>query len=75
MASRVGEVPTVLEGGRFGLMLEPGDVDSMADIIFKVLAKPDEAAKMAAAARDHVREHYSQEARTEQIIEVYKGVL
>jgi glycosyltransferase involved in cell wall biosynthesis len=75
VASRVGEVPTVLDGGRYGSMVEPGDINSMADHILTLLNKPDEASKLAITARDHILTHYSQKARTEQIIEVYNGIL
>jgi len=75
VASRVGEVPHVLEAGRLGCLVEPKDASGLARATLRLLNSPEEASRIAADAYLSVRARYSQEARTKQIAEVYDDVL
>jgi glycosyltransferase involved in cell wall biosynthesis len=51
VASRVGDIPEVLEPGVTGLLVEPGDPVGLATAIRRLLAHPDEAKALADRAR------------------------
>jgi glycosyltransferase involved in cell wall biosynthesis len=51
VGSRVGGILDLVEDGRTGLLVEPGDSAQLADALSLVLAEPELAAKLGAAAR------------------------
>jgi glycosyltransferase involved in cell wall biosynthesis len=55
----VGAIPDVLESGRHGLLVPPGDPAAVADAISWVDEHREDAALLAQAARDRVRDRYS----------------
>lgn len=59
VASAVGEVPTVLEGGRAGVLVPPGDAAALAGALAGLLADPAHAHRLSAAAATRVAEEYS----------------
>jgi glycosyltransferase involved in cell wall biosynthesis len=50
VASDTGDVRTVLDGGRLGLLVEPGNATQLAAALDRLLTRPAEAARMGAAA-------------------------
>jgi glycosyltransferase involved in cell wall biosynthesis len=54
VATRVGSVGDVVDDGRTGVLVEPGDVVQLADALQWVLANPAAGVKMGAAGRDRV---------------------
>lgn len=59
VATRVGGIPELVEDGRTGLLVPPGDAEAMCGAVERLLASPDEADALAAAARRHIEQHYS----------------
>ena len=58
VASRVGQVPAVLEEGRLGVLVDPGDVDALAAAVAALRAEPARRVALGRAARDAaVRRH------------------
>ncbi|NOZ77746.1 MAG: glycosyltransferase family 4 protein [Acidobacteria bacterium] len=55
VASRTGGLPEVIKDGITGLTVPPGDVPGLALAVGRLLAGPDLAAALGAAARRHVR--------------------
>ncbi len=51
VASRVGDIPEILEHGVTGLLVEPGDPVGLATAIRHLLAHPDQAKSLAGRAR------------------------
>lgn len=51
VASRVGGVPEIVEDGREGLVVEPGDPARLASAVARLLEKPELARTLGAAAR------------------------
>lgn len=51
VASGVGGIPTVIDNGRDGLLVPPGDVRGLADAMQRILSSDAEAARLGAAAR------------------------
>jgi colanic acid/amylovoran biosynthesis glycosyltransferase len=58
IASRVTGVPELILHGRTGLLVEPGDVDGLAEALLRVERNPDEADAMAAEGRRRVERHF-----------------
>jgi alpha-maltose-1-phosphate synthase len=59
VASRIGEIPTVVADGRTGLLVPPSDPQALADAIDRLAADPDAARRMGAAARDRMESRHS----------------
>ena len=53
VASDVGQIRDVLNGGRFGTLVKPGDVDELAAAIDSVSRQPESVRQAAAAGRAH----------------------
>ncbi|MFQ5757129.1 MAG: glycosyltransferase [Acidiferrobacterales bacterium] len=54
VASRIGDIPELLEDGRTERLVSPGDHEALADAILDCLANPGTAASLATAARTAV---------------------
>jgi glycosyltransferase involved in cell wall biosynthesis len=50
VASRVGGIPDLVEDGRNGLLVEPGDTEALADALVRVLSDRALAERLSAAA-------------------------
>jgi glycogen synthase len=57
VATNVGGIPEVVEHGRTGLLVNPGDPAALAEAIDAVLGDPEMASRMAAAARERAEEY------------------
>lgn len=71
VATAVGEVPTVVEDGRTGLLVPSEDVGALAAGIARLLHDPAERARMGTAARQRIREDYSADRMAEDYLRVY----
>jgi glycosyltransferase involved in cell wall biosynthesis len=58
VASRVSGVPELVEHGRTGMLVAPGDPLALAIALRRVHSDPVHAARLAAAGRERVREHH-----------------
>jgi glycosyltransferase involved in cell wall biosynthesis len=59
VATRVGSLPEVIEPGRTGVLIEPGDPRALAAAIAGVVDDPDRSRGMAEAAREVVASRYA----------------
>jgi glycosyltransferase involved in cell wall biosynthesis len=71
VATAVGEVPTVVADGKTGLLVPPGDVDSLAEGILSLLRDPEMRARFGAAAKQRVEDEYSASRMTADYLRVY----
>jgi alpha-maltose-1-phosphate synthase len=62
VASRVGQLPDVVEDGVTGLLVTPSDPQALADALDALVADPARAAAMGAAARERMVRHHSWDA-------------
>ena len=74
VGGRAGGLPDALEDGLNGVLVEPGDVMGLADAIEGLLADPDRAALMGAAARLTVLEKFTPQQELEKTLAVYREV-
>jgi len=51
----------MIEHDRTGILVPPSDEDALADAIQQLLMDPSRAAQLGKAARDHVKEVFTQE--------------
>lgn len=61
VATRVGAVPDAVLHGQTGLLVPPGDADALAGALAELLADPDRARRMGAAALTRARNEYSEQ--------------
>jgi glycosyltransferase involved in cell wall biosynthesis len=59
VATKVGDVPEIIQNEQNGLMVEPGDSGALAAAILRFLSEPNLAAQCAAAGLRYAREHFS----------------
>lgn len=59
VATRVGGIPEIIASGNQGLLVPPGDPDTLASSIAIVLTAPDEAVAMGQKLYDRVAEQFS----------------
>lgn len=75
IATRVGAIPEVVTDGVEGFLIDPGDVEALADRMVRLSKAPDLCRRMGQAARKRVRERYSLDAMVERLVSVYREVL
>ena len=75
VATDVGANAELVEHGRSGLIVPPGDGAALVDGIGQYLANPLRAAAFGAAARRRVEAHYSREAATRRFEDFYEGLV
>lgn len=71
VATAVGEVPTVLDGGRAGVLVPPQDAPALADALADVLADPTRAGRLGAAAAARAGEVYTLDAMIDRYVSLY----
>jgi glycosyltransferase involved in cell wall biosynthesis len=73
IASRVGEIPSVLAWGESGRLIEP-DATQLAAAILELLRNPDEAARLGRNACERVRNGYSARSMTTSYTQLYAAL-
>ena len=59
VASNVGGIPEVIEDGKDGLLVPPGDTEALIDKIIYALNNPDKMRSMAEIAKEKVKKDFS----------------
>jgi glycosyltransferase involved in cell wall biosynthesis len=75
VAYRFGAPAEAIVEGVTGLLVEPGDVRALADALLELLRAPQRARAMGAAARERMREAYTETARGEAVAAFLERVL
>lgn len=71
VATTVGEVSSIVQDGRTGLLVPPGDPAALAEAILQLLRDPDTRRAMGSAARQLVCEEYSAVRMAAENVQVY----
>lgn len=74
VASRVGQNIEYIEHGTSGLLAEPGDADSFAQMMLAVLCDPHKAKAMGSAARQRVWAKFDWDRMVETVEQAYREV-
>jgi glycosyltransferase involved in cell wall biosynthesis len=75
VATRIGQVPEVLDEGRAGILVPPGQAADLAAALIGLLESEDSRRKLGAVFRQRVQEHFSETAIIDQVLRVYENVL
>jgi glycosyltransferase involved in cell wall biosynthesis len=75
VATTVGEVPTVLNGGRAGVLVPPGDAAALAGAVADLLCDPARARRLGAAAALRAADEYTLDRMTERYVALYANLL
>lgn len=71
----IGAVPELIEDGKTGFLVEPGNTDQLADRIRFILTNPDAASSIANAAFDNAVKNFTVSHMTEKTLSVYGELL
>ncbi len=71
VATSVGECAEVLEHGKAGVLVPPGNPDALADAILGLLADPVRRTRLAEELHRHVTRAFSAEAGLAAVIDIY----
>src|SRR5436190_2646336 len=75
VATDVGGVPDVVRDGVDGFLVEPGDVDAMADRLARLAADADLRRRMGEAGAESVHERYAVERLLDDVDALYRTLL
>jgi len=75
IATRVGAIPRVLEGGRDGWLVPVNDPDALRGALLEALANPEVARTRARSALAKFASGYSRDSMGERYLELYERVL
>jgi glycosyltransferase involved in cell wall biosynthesis len=75
VATRVGGIPEVLDNGKYGLLVDPGNENELADAITKLYNSPEKRNEMRKAAREAVKHDFSSENMERDYREVYEKLV
>ena len=75
IASNVGGIPEIVKHGITGLLVPPGDPESLAKAIIEITQHPKEAVKMGERGRERVERYFSLDAYVQKIEKVYEEIL
>jgi glycosyltransferase involved in cell wall biosynthesis len=75
IATRVGAIPKVVEDGKTGLLINPGDTAGLRDAMARLLSDAELCRRMVAQAHEWVARHYTADAMARQYRVMYEEVL
>jgi glycosyltransferase involved in cell wall biosynthesis len=74
VATAVGGTPEVVEDGRTGLLVPPGDPRALAAALIRLLRRPEEARAMGKRGREMALERWSIDAMIERTWALYEAL-
>lgn len=75
VAAAAGGVLELVEDGRTGLLVPPGDPEALADAVGRLLRSPEERSRLADAGRRHVEQRFSLERDARELERVWREVV
>jgi len=75
VASRMGEVTKMLDGGKCGILVEPGNAEQLADGIQKILSDPNLKRDLGIRARRRAEEKYNWGVTANNLLTAYEFAL
>jgi glycosyltransferase involved in cell wall biosynthesis len=71
----VGEIPEVIENGKEGILIPTEDPEALAQAVIKLLEDRKLRVKLGLNAYKKVKEKYSIEVYTKNILDLYKSLI
>lgn len=75
VATKVGGIPSILENGKQGIVINPADPEALAEAICSIDSNPHMAREMGENARDTALTKYSSQRMAKEYLQVYESVL
>ena len=75
VSTTVGGIPELVEHGKSGFLLEPGDTEGFAEAIITLLKDSRKRMEMGQAGLSHVQENYSLEKHIGSLMNVYDSLI
>ncbi|VAX35110.1 hypothetical protein MNBD_UNCLBAC01-2080 [hydrothermal vent metagenome] len=75
VASNVGGIPSLIEDGKTGVLVDSENSKILAEAIIDLLQHRDKQKKIGLAAREHALKNYSAEVMVDKILQVYQEVI
>ena len=75
VATRVGGVPEIIEDGKSGILVEPGDPEALAQGIIVLLKDKVKASRFAETARKRAEDFFSIQRHADRVMEIYREIL
>ncbi|MBF0510762.1 MAG: glycosyltransferase [Candidatus Omnitrophica bacterium] len=75
IASRVGGIPEIIEDGKNGCLVPPGDSQKLAECIDRLIQNTDERQRLASAGRQTFEERFQAKYMIEKIQELYLSAI
>jgi glycosyltransferase involved in cell wall biosynthesis len=75
VASRVGAIPDLVEDGRSGMLVEPGDADGLGRALVRLVQHPHERLRLGKAAREAVAREHDVEQAWRRILETMREAM
>ncbi|MFA5059806.1 MAG: glycosyltransferase family 4 protein [Candidatus Omnitrophota bacterium] len=75
IASDVGGLPTLIEHGKTGFLVPPGDANALAAMLFDLVADMAKTREVGLAARKNVENKFSQRAMVEHTCQIYENLI
>jgi glycosyltransferase involved in cell wall biosynthesis len=73
VATRVGGVSELVQHGRSGLLVSPGNAEELAEALRQVIEDPDEARKMGIRGARHLRTDFDLSSNTQRLIDLFES--
>ncbi len=75
IGTRIGGIPELVEEGRTGWLVPEGDAEPLADRLMELAGQEASLREAGAAARQHVREHFTIEAHAARMVSLWQEVV
>jgi glycosyltransferase involved in cell wall biosynthesis len=75
IASRIGGLAEIVQHGRTGLLVPPGDVDALAEALKQIFQNRELAEQMGQAGREYALENFDREKYTDKILQLYESMI
>lgn len=75
VATRVGQIPKILDEGNYGLLVEPSNPDQLAGALTKLLLDESLCKDLGSSLKTHVEHSYSPDAAVDKITSIYRTLL
>ncbi len=75
VATRVGSVDQIVEQGRSGFLVPPGDVAALCRRLTELVQHPQRRAEMGRCGRRHVEQHYEIDRLNDRLVNIYEDLL
>ena len=75
VASNTGPIPEVVQNGKDGVLVPPGDVDRIARVVCSLLGDPIRRAELGTAAKQTAFSKFQPQKQAEQLTRVYESLL